>query len=268
MPLALPISLVDGQLLSIIHALRRVQKFFVRVLPPFVTTGSLRASWPRCNQRCGIDDQRAVPAVDAGAPLGRLDEPPQDGRDSLRTDRQLERGEPVITLVSPLLLLVCRWQAVGVNDDAACFDARVAGDGGGDDLALDLQGFALGVDEPAVVLAEIEDAADHDAEAGKIGDEDAAQQAAGDEAHGRRATAMPAKGRVATKRGRGSRSGSPCRPSTRYARWRPRPSPSPYRYSQQLLEIAPKFERHQSSAHYAEGRSRNRPSARYASLKR
>ena len=59
---------------------------------------------------------------------------------------------------------------------------RVGGDGGGDDLALGAQALALRVDQPGMILAQIEDAAEQDGEADGVGEDDAALQGLGDEA--------------------------------------------------------------------------------------
>jgi hypothetical protein len=129
-------------------------------------------------ERRGIHDQRAVAAVDTGAARRRLDQAAQDRRHALGADRQLVGGEGVVVGRGDLFLR----RRVGMDDEATGLDARVAGNGGGDDFALHAQGFPLGVDEPGVVLVEVEDAGDHHYEAGEARHQDAAQEAAGDEA--------------------------------------------------------------------------------------
>ena len=129
-----------------------------------------------------VDDQRSVARVDARARIGRLDELAQDRRHFLGMDRQLERGEAVVGeagWLSPWSL----GNGVGIDDDALAHDLGVGGDGVGDDLALRLEGVELGVDQPGVEPAEIEDAADEDDEPHQVRDQDAAQEAGREEAH-------------------------------------------------------------------------------------
>ena len=51
---------------------------------------SKRRIWPREIEVAGIDDQRAVAVVDAGARARRRDQPAQDRRDLLRIDGEVE----------------------------------------------------------------------------------------------------------------------------------------------------------------------------------
>src|SRR6185436_17568783 len=73
-------------------------------------------------------------------------------------------------------------QPVRIQDDAAGLDRRVGGDGGGYDLALGAQALALRVDQPGMILAQIEDAAQQDGKADGVGEDDAPLQGLGDEA--------------------------------------------------------------------------------------
>ena len=139
-----------------------------------------------------IDDQRAVAAVDAGARVRRLDQPPQDGGDTLRADRQLEGREAVVAERDARVLRL--GELVGVEHDALGLEGGVGGDGRGDDLALRLQRVALGIDQPGVVLAEVEDAEQQHAQPDEVGDEDASCQARRDEPY-ERLPAKPAAGR-------------------------------------------------------------------------
>src|SRR5262249_10452987 len=60
--------------------------------------------------------------------------------------------------------------------DAARLHRRVGGYSGGDNLALRAQAFAFRIDQPGVILAQIEDATEQDGETDHVGENDAALQ--------------------------------------------------------------------------------------------
>ena len=75
-------------------------------------------------------------------------------------------------------------QHVRIEHDAAgiLLARRVGGDGGRDHFALGPQTVALRLDQPRMILAQIEDAAEQDDEADHVGEDDPPQQRLGDEA--------------------------------------------------------------------------------------
>ena len=122
----------------------------------------------------GVDDQRAVLRINARPRVGAGHQAAQDGRHALGRDRQLQGRETVVAEGAARAFDLR--QPVGIEHDAARFHRRVGGDGGGDDLALRAQALALRVDQPGVVLAQIEDAAEQDGEPDRIGEDDAPLQ--------------------------------------------------------------------------------------------
>ena len=170
-------------------------------MPGFSADGggsSKRSTSPR-SRAAAVEDQAAVAVVDAGAGLGRRDQPSQHRRDALRIDRKIQPGILVRRAIGFAGLQV--EQPVGIDGDGVGFDGGGGGDRARDDLGLHQQALRARVDQAGAELREIENARHQRDEAGEIERDDAAGEAG--EATARRRTA---------RRGAASRAAaaSPC----------------------------------------------------------
>ena len=127
-------------------------------------------------ERVGIEDQRAVAIIDAGAAAGRLHQRAQDRRRALGIDGEFERVGQAVVVGAGLALLLLE-QFLGIELHLVGVDAGRGGDGAGDDLALRQQALHLGIDQAGAELVEIEDARDQDGEPDQIEHDDAPRQA-------------------------------------------------------------------------------------------
>ena len=107
----------------------------------------------------------------------RLDQLAQDRRDVLGMDRQLERGKAVVAGTRCGSLGV---RAAWSGSSTMCSRTTVALAAIASAMILPcvFSASTLGVDQPGVDPAEVEDAAQQDRETDQVGDEDAPQQAA------------------------------------------------------------------------------------------
>ena len=134
---------------------------------------STRSTSPRAEQIAAVQDQPAVAVEDAGAGLGRRDQPAQHRRDAFRVDREI--GILVGDAVALAGLEV--EQAVGVDGDGIAFDRRRRRDRLRNDLGIDQQALRARLDQAGAELREVEDARDQRDEAGEIERDDAAGEA-------------------------------------------------------------------------------------------
>jgi hypothetical protein len=103
-----------------------------------------------------VNDQRSVSGIDARARVGRLDQTAQNWGNAFRPDRQFQRGKAVVAEGNAG---VCRFgEFCRIDCQTFGFDLGVAGDRRGDNLSLDAQRFALGVDQPAARTRNVENA--------------------------------------------------------------------------------------------------------------
>ena len=126
-------------------------------------------------ERVGIEDQRAVAIIDAGAASGRLHQRAQDRGGALGIDGEFERaGERVVAGVPALFALE---QLLGIELHLVGVDAGGSGERAGDDLALGEQALHFGVDQPGAELIQIENARDEDREPDQVQHDDPPRQA-------------------------------------------------------------------------------------------
>ena len=121
-----------------------------------------------------VEDEIAVAVVDAGARLGRRDQPAQHRRDALRIDREFEPGHALVAEVVARLQFE---QPVGVDVGAVAVGGGRGGDGAGDDLALHHEALHPRVDQAGAELRQIEDADDQRDQARDVERDDAAGEA-------------------------------------------------------------------------------------------
>jgi hypothetical protein len=138
-----------------------VQLFLTLTRSP--AAGSARRHLPAREELSSVGDQCAVVGIDARPSVRGRHQLAQYRRYALGRDRQLQRREAVVA--EGVLGAVDVRQPVGVQHDAAGFHGCVGSYGGGNDLALSAQAVAFRIDQPGMVLAQIEDAAEQDGEA-------------------------------------------------------------------------------------------------------
>ena len=108
-----------------------------------------------------IEQQIGVAVVDASARAGRRDQPPQQRRDPLGIDREIETVELVGAGRKAFAGLQLQ-QLFGIDADGIGLDRGRGGDRAGNDLALGHQALDARVDEAVAELIEVEDADDQD----------------------------------------------------------------------------------------------------------
>ena len=123
-----------------------------------------------------VENQRAVAVIDAGARLGRRDEPPQQRRDAFRIDREFVTEQRVVARAVALAGLQLQ-EPVGIDADGVGLDGRGCGDRPGDDLALDEQALHPRIDQAGAELGEIENAENEGEQAGDVEEHDPAREA-------------------------------------------------------------------------------------------
>ena len=126
-------------------------------------------------EAAAVEDQPAIAVVDAGAGLGRRNQPPQHRRDAFRIDRKIEPGIFVRRAVGFAGLQVL--QPVGIDGDGVGLDGRGGRDRAGDDLGLHQQALRPRVDQAGAELREVENARHQRDQAGEIQRNDAAGEA-------------------------------------------------------------------------------------------
>ena len=103
-------------------------------------------------QIAAVDQQHAVAIVDAGAGLGRRNQPPQHRRHALGIDREVDAVERVLGRAVALARLQLE-QFVGIDGDRGIgLDRRRGGDRAGDDFALHHQALDARVDQAGAEL--------------------------------------------------------------------------------------------------------------------
>ena len=122
-----------------------------------------------------VENQAAVAVEDAGAGLGRRNQPPQHRRDAFRIDRKIQSGIFVRRAIGFAGLQI--EQPVGIDGDGVGLDGGGGRDRAGDDLGLHQQALRPRVDQAGAELREIKNARHQRDQAGEIERNDAAGQA-------------------------------------------------------------------------------------------
>jgi hypothetical protein len=124
----------------------------------------------------GVDDERAVAIVDAGARPGRIGQGSNDRGDALGVDRELDAARRSVEGRHAFANLEIE-EVVGVERHRGDVAAGALGDRLGDDLAGSEQAGDAGLGQPCAELIEIENAGDQDQKRGQIEDDDSPRQA-------------------------------------------------------------------------------------------
>ena len=129
-----------------------------------------------------INDQDPVGGIDARADVGRQQAALEQGRHAVGRDRQLHGGDVLVPQQAALALNLR--QHVRIEHDASriLLARRVGSDGRRDHFSLGSQTVALRLDQPRMILAQVEDAAEKNDEADHVGEDDPPQQRLGDKA--------------------------------------------------------------------------------------
>ena len=120
-----------------------------------------------------VEQQNAFAVIDAGAGVGRRDQPPQHRRHPLRIDREFEHRVVGTIGLAELQLE----QTIGVDGDGIGLDGRGRRDCAGDDFRLNLQAADPRLDEKLARLRQIQNADEQREQAGDVKQNDAPGQA-------------------------------------------------------------------------------------------
>ena len=155
---------------------------FVRSCRTAESDGSVPDSCPRESNWSEINDQDSVGGIDSRADIRRQQAALEQGRHAVGWDRQLHGGDVLVPQQAALALDL--GQHVGIEHDTSriLLARRVGGDGRRDHFSLGPQTVALRFDQPRMILAQVEDAAEEDDEADHVGENDPPQQRLGDKA--------------------------------------------------------------------------------------
>jgi hypothetical protein len=130
---------------------------------------------PARGERARVEQQQAVPVVDARPGSRRRDQPAQDRADAFGIDREFDR---FVLALGRRGVFAGRQlkQFFRIDGDRIRFDRGRGGDRGRDDLALRAQALGARIDDVGAKLIEIEKADDQHEKAAQIEHDDAPRQ--------------------------------------------------------------------------------------------